>query len=296
MHRTLMGLGLAFCTIFCARATEVGIGFTSVRDGGRNSCHMPGVTATNCVISDCLPRPLGSNGVLLLAFDDRNFADWERALPLFAKYNAHASFFISGDFDSQAVMTSKKLMAAGHTIGLHGQCHANVPEAIEKWGKSGWWDREVATAKRKADVAYVPIRSFAYPNNRHDDPTDAYLLTRFERLRAGIRGVRPHDPRGEHLAELKPLAPDDRLFFPAVDLPKRRVMCGIILGENYHTDIEDVAKCIRRAGERKEVLLFTSHGISPNAKGINMKTEWLERILAEAKAADVQVLGFDELP
>lgn len=260
------------------------------------SVFIEGGARGNIRVQDCLPRPLGSSGVLLLAFDDRNFADWERALPLFAKYGAHASFFISGAFDTPAVTTSKRLMAAGHTIGLHGRSHLNVPETIAQRGRDGWWRDEVATEKRRADVAYVPVRSFAYPNNRHDDATDAHLLTRFERLRAGIPGLRPFDPKGEHAADLKPLLSDARMFFPAADLPNRRVMCGIILGEVYHTDIEEVAACIRRAGERKEVLLFTSHGISPDAKGISMKTEWLERILAEAKAADVQVLGFNDLP
>ncbi len=235
-------------------------------------------------------------GVLLLAFDDRNFADWERALPIFAKYNAHASFFISGEYDAAAVDTAKKLMAAGHTMGLHGQRHLNVPETIAKFGKDGWRQREVSTARRQADVADIPVHSFAYPNNRRDDTSDAYLLTQFKRLRAGIPGVRPYDPEGKRVAELKPLVTDDRLFFPVQDLPRRRVLSGIILGDAYHVDLEDVLACVRRAGVRKEVLLFTSHGISPNAKGINLKTEWLERILAEAQKCGLQVLGFDDLP
>ena len=53
---------------------------------------------------------------------------------------------------------------------------------------------------------------------------------------------------------------------------------------------------MKRAGERKEALLFTSHGIHPDAKHIDMKTEWLEKILAAAKEADVSVLAFDEIP
>ncbi len=235
-------------------------------------------------------------GVLLLAFDDRNFADWERALPIFAKYNAHVSFFISGEYDATAVGAAKKLMAAGHTLGLHGQRHLNVPEAIAKFGKDGWRQREVSTAQRQADAASIPVHSFAYPNNRRDDTSDAYLLTQFKRLRAGIPGVRPYDPEGKRIAELKPLATDDRLFFPVQELPKRRVLGGIILGDAYHVDLEDVLACVRRAGERKEVLLFTSHGISPNAKGINLKTEWLERILAEAQKSGLQILGFNDLP
>ncbi|MBO6266827.1 MAG: hypothetical protein J6M06_01200, partial [Synergistaceae bacterium] len=50
-----------------------------------------------------------------------------------------------------------------------------------------------------------------------------------------------------------------------------------------------------RCAERNEVFVLTSHGIAPDAKGINMKTEWLERILATAKESGVAVIGFDEL-
>ena len=63
------------------------------------------------------------------------------------------------------------------------------------------------------------------------------------------------------------------------------------MGENYHTDIEDIMRAIARAGERGEALFIVSHGISPDAKGISMKTEWLERMLAEADACGVVVRG-----
>ena len=70
----------------------------------------------------------------------------------------------------------------------------------------------------------------------------------------------------------------------------------VIAGESYHTDIEDILACIRRVAERKEVFVLTSHGIRPGAKGINMKTEWLVRILATAKECGVRAIGFDDLP
>lgn len=248
------------------------------------------------VIEACQPIPLAETGVLLLAFDDENYANWEAALPLFKRYDAHASFFMSGQFGGQAVSTAKKLIEAGHTVGLHGLRHKNVPEAIAEMGKDGWWNDEVALPKRRADVSYVPIRSFAYPNNRNTDETDAFLLTRFERLRTGIPGVRPYQSTEEQAKAFQPLAEDDRLFFPSKDLPNHRVLGGVIMGEAYRTDIEDVLNCIRRAAARKEVILFTSHGISPGAGHIHMKTEWLEAILAEAQKQGVQVVGFDDLP
>ena len=109
-------------------------------------------------------------------------------------------------------------------------------------------------------------------------------------------GIRPYDPHGAQSAQLKPLATDARVFFPVAELPRRRVLGGIILGEDYHTDIDDVVSCVKRAGERREALVLTSHGIHPNAKGIHMKTEWLERILSAAQKYGVAVLSFDEVP
>ena len=40
----------------------------------------------------------------------------------------------------------------------------------------------------------------------------------------------------------------------------------------------------------------TPHSIHPNAKGMHLKTDWLEQILAAAQEADVSVVGFGELP
>ena len=247
-------------------------------------------------LKDCLPRPLESMGVLALSFDDRNFEDWERALPVFAKYGAHATFFICGEFDPPAIRTAKRLMAEGHSIGLHGQHHANAPETIAAKGAAGYLAAEITTVKQQCSVAYIPVRNFAYPNCRRDEASDKLLLSRFDRLRGGIRGVRPYDPKGEKRAGLKPLATDDRVFFPVAELSARRVLNTVLIGESYNTDIDDVVACIRRAGERRECLVLASHGIHHGAKGISMKTEWLEKILAAARQYGVRVLGYDEIP
>ena len=74
------------------------------------------------------------------------------------------------------------------------------------------------------------------------------------------------------------------------------ILGGVILGEAYNTDIDDVVSCVKRAGERSEALVLTSYGIHPNAKDIHMKTEWLERILSAAQKYGVAVLSFDEVP
>lgn len=246
---------------------------------------------------DCFAESLGTQGILLLAFDDRNFGDWEKALPIFRKYKAHATFFISGDFDMEAVETAKRLVAEGHSVGLHGYNHVNVPDMMAECGAEGWWEKEIREPKQRAEDAGIPIHSFGYPNNRHNEEADAYLLSRFKRVRVGIPGVRPYDPEGKLAKEDRAsLVSDERLFFSVKELPKRRVLGGVILGDAYHTEMEEIVLCVRRAADRKEVILFTSHGISENATRIHAKTSWIEGILAEANKGGMLVLGFDELP
>lgn len=249
-----------------------------------------GVTFENC-------RPAAKRpGVLVLAFDDRNFVAWERAIPLFRRYGAHATFFISGEIADNGVRRSvKRLVEAGHSIGLHGQNHMNVDDALKTIGERAHYEKELSRPLRQIWCMQMPVGCFAYPNNRRNDETDRYLLKRFKRLRAGVPGAAPYDPKGEKQANRIPLHENDALFFPVDELPKRRVISGAIIGEAYHTRIDEVLKCLERAAARREVVEFTSHGISPDAKSINMKTEWLEKILVRAKELGLEVLAFDEL-
>ena len=249
-----------------------------------------GVRFENCRPSD---KPAGT---LLLSFDDRNLDDWTRALPIFDRYGAHVTFFVSGEIDGVTVKALKNLKAHGHSIGLHGLRHANADEAIAAKGAKKYFDEEIAPQFDRMRVAWIPVTSYAYPNCRFSEESDALFKARgFAHVRGGHRGVAPYDPKGEKQDGLKPVHTVDRAFFPAGESPMRFRLDTVIVGEAYHTDIEDILACIRRAAERKEVFVLTSHGIHPDAKGINMKTEWLERILATAKECGVAVVGFDEI-
>ncbi len=123
-----------------------------------------------------------------------------------------------------------------------------------------------------------------------------HFLNVFARIHGGVKGATPYDPDGKKQADRKPLVTNDSVFFPAAGLPNHFRIDTITVGEAYHTDIDEICACIRRAAERKEVLSITSHGISPDAKHIHMKTGWLEMILATAAECGLAAVGFDELP
>ena len=245
---------------------------------------------------DCRPSDEPA-GTLLLSFDDRNFGDWKKALPLFDRYDAHVTFFVNGPIDGDTVKVLKELHARGHSIGLHGLNHANADVAIVQKGAARYFAEEIEPQRERLRVAWLPVTSFAYPNCRFSDESDTLFRVKgFTHVRGGHKGIAPYDPKGEKQTGLKPIHTVDRAFFPAAELGTRFRLDTVIAGEAYHTDIEDILKCIRRCAERKEVFVLTSHGIKPGAKGISMKTEWLERILSTAKECGVAVIGFDEIP
>ena len=268
-----MDLKWVFCGLLALAAAIRATGAAEVKDG----------------------RVMVRPGVLVLAFDDRNFGDWERALPLFAKYEAHATFFISGEIGADVIGSVKRLVCAGHAVGLHGQHHRNAPAAIREKGYGWYRAAEIDHPRHQLDVSLLRTFAFAYPNNARTDETDQALLRDFRRLRAGVPGAAPYDPEGKKQAGRIPLHENDALFFPVDELKKHRVISGAIIGEAYHTKIDEVLKCLERAAKDREVVEFTSHGIAPDAKGISMKTEWLEAILAKARDLGLEVLSFDEL-
>ena len=263
--------------------------------GPRDARFMEGTSVEGLVVENCLPRSKTS-GTLVLSFDDRNFADWIDAIPLFAKHGAHATFFVSGPIDDEAVRAMKRLSEAGHSVGLHGLNHLNADEALAGMGAERYFKEEIEPQMAACRVGYVPVHSFAYPNCRRSDETDGFFKAHgFSHVRGGHKGVAPYDPDGEKQAGLAPVHAVDRAFVPAAGLAGRFRLDTVIAGEAYHTDIDDILACIRRCAERDEAFVLTSHGIHPDAKHIHMKTAWLERILETAEQCGVAVLGFDEL-
>ncbi len=237
-----------------------------------------------------------SNGILLLSFDDRNFAGWETALPIFERTGAHATFFVSGSIDETAVASMRKLATAGHTIGLHGLTHGNADQMIAERSPEEYYQSEILPQLEAARQAGFRITSFAYPNCRRNELADQLFFDHgFSYVRGGL-GLTPFDPKGLLSSSQTPLADNPRTAFPVNELPGRRLLNTLIVGEAYHTCIEDILNCLKRIAARNEVLVVTSHNIAPDAPFIHMKTAWLEAILATAAEQNIVVLGFDELP
>lgn len=218
-----------------------------------------------------------TNGIICLTFDDRNFEGWIKALPIFEKYNAYASFFVSGEIDDFALSAIKEIHKAGHTIGLHSRNHSDAPEYFEKYGAEAYFINEIEQELQKLADNGITVKSFGYPNNKRTKDTDLYLSKYFNRFRAGNSQT-------------------DEKYIPVAALENTYVMQGFGIGEYYQTTERNFMDKILFAAKNNLCATFFSHNIAENANHIHMPTELLKKCLATAQKEGMQVLGFDQLP
>ncbi|MEQ9406603.1 MAG: polysaccharide deacetylase family protein [Fuerstiella sp.] len=130
------------------------------------------------------PQVLTRGGVVM-TFDDRNFDDWVRAIPLFEEFGVKATFFISGSIDSAAADAIRTLQSHGHAIGSHSVNHLKAVEYFQQKSKEQFLRHEIRPQLAEFRTVAVTPTSFAYPMSRNDAVTDNALLQVFRHIRTG---------------------------------------------------------------------------------------------------------------
>ena len=232
-----------------------------------------------------------TNGVLLLTFDDQNYDNWLAATNLFARYGARATFCPYGSLGSTELAKMLALKKQGHTIGAHTVGHVNTDGVTDP---AAWVAAQVTPqVEAYASVGHT-VRTLAYPNNKHTDAIDAYILANapIQRFRAAdIANNKQFAAQSSN-----DLAHDDACFTPVSEIGSLRVVNAIGCAAYYNTDTNNLVAGIRRAAANNEVLAVFSHDIQANPSNIGMPTAWLETILAEASSLGMRICGMDEYP
>ncbi|MGF6822752.1 peptidoglycan/xylan/chitin deacetylase (PgdA/CDA1 family) [Microbacterium sp. ZKA21] len=227
-------------------------------------------------------------GRLLLTFDDRHVDSWLAARPLFDEVEAEVTFFVMEadllDDDERAGL--QVLLADGHTVGSHGARHRNADETIRDQGADEYVAIEIDPSIHALQEIGASVRSFAYPNTRRDDASDAVLLSRFEYLRGG-------SPRtADRAITARTIVPADAI--PRV-LPARGSDTGRG-GESHPADAETMSFLLRETAERDGVLVVLAHDIAARSAFNHIDPDRLAVILREARGLGLSMHGFDRLP
>lgn len=218
-----------------------------------------------------------NKGTVCFTFDDFGGDNWLKANEIFKKYNAHATFFISGEITEKHIEVMKKLQQSGHTIGLHSINHRNVLPYNDDSAPEKYFNSEI---KPQLDICRknnIAVHAFAYPNNLHDETFDNFLFRHFDYLRTG-NGA------------------ENKTFFIKTDnIRKKMILPGTGIGKYYKSDTDTLKKLLEKATDTDTLIVFFSHNIFPDAHGVHMPSELLEELLAHAAKLNMRIIGAKEL-
>ena len=131
-------------------------------------------------------RELAEGKGLALSFDDQDLEGWTSLRPLFERYGARVTFFITRYhlFDDTARQQLRDLANDGHDIQYHSTSHLDAKETSRELGLEGYLAEDILPDLElmRAD-GYAPT-AFAYPNGARSVATDGLLLRHFDLLRA----------------------------------------------------------------------------------------------------------------
>lgn len=153
------GVTVGFDTIehVLAGASMRGLAFNTFDDLARGTAKFPG---------------------LVLSFDDTWVDEWTAARPLFQKYGAHVTFFISRYYEwSDSQKTELRQLAAdGHAIEPHSVLHQRAPLYVEQHGLGAYIAQELLPSLDALAADGYDFTTFAYPFGARTDETDHAIL------------------------------------------------------------------------------------------------------------------------
>lgn len=245
------------------------------------------------LLSTCRPAAPNYPPGIALSFDDRFIREWYGLRPIFRKYNARVTFYIT-QFDSLTpveITQLKTLQQDGHEIGCHGAIHTNSINYVRQHSMQQYLNDEIYPALRSMKRQGFRPTSFAHPGGAHNNAIDRELLNHFVLLRdvalieRTIWGIT--------------LRWTVRLM-PGIyhDFDGKRTVDALLFDEGSGLDLSDIQTAMCKAKEDGTVLMLFGHkpyqrSVEPG--GYGFLTERLESILAESKRLGLRTYTMSEL-
>lgn len=230
-----------------------------------------------------------TKGGVCFTFDDRNFDNWIKTLPLFDKYNVRATFFICGNLNNQQLDKIRKLKSHGHAIGCHSIKHLRATEYTKEHGIDKYMEDEIYPLVEIFKKENIAVSSFAYPCSSRNKTTDEHLLKIFRHLRTG-GFIKP----GEQISD------KDSFFIKTKDISKHGCFDGKGIDNNNpdrpDRTFEQITGALQRAAENDELIVLYAHNITNAGKGNWIDPIFLEKVIKKAQSLNLKFYSFDDLP
>jgi len=234
-------------------------------------------------------------GGIAISFDDHFINEWYALRPLFQKYHAKVTFFITcGDsLTRDEIVKLKQLQKDGHEIGFHGTVHGKSTELITAFGPEKYADIELNKGIKYMSNAGFDPTSYAHPGGNHNDQVDSVLFANGFKILRDVAISR----RILYGFPVYTLAPKfmNWIFYP---FDKTQNVDALLIDQDSGLTGEEMEAAIQKAKETHAALMIFGH--KPlYAKPVNgeygFNVSFLETILKEANRQNLKYYTMTEL-
>jgi peptidoglycan/xylan/chitin deacetylase (PgdA/CDA1 family) len=233
---------------------------------------------------------------IAISFDDHFINDWYELRPLFQKYGAKVTFFVTcGDtLTTDEIAKLKQLEKDGHEIGFHGTVHGKSTELIAAVGPAKYAETELTPGLHYMKLAGFAPQSYAHPGGNHNDQVDSVLLATGFKILRDVAISR----RKMFGVQLYALAPRlmDWIFYP---FDQEKIVDALLIDTDAELTAEEMKEAITKAKKTGTALMLFGHQplySQPKNGAYGFDVAFLEKILKEAHEQKLQFYKMSELP
>jgi len=248
-------------------------------------------------IISCKEKPANSKKAgIAISFDDHFINDWYALRPLFQKYDAKVTFFLTcpDTFTPDEIVKIKQLQKDGHEIGFHGTVHGNAKEMLKSQGPQKYIEIELEPGlKHLAQIGINPT-SYAHPGGNHTNQADSILLAHGFKI---LRDVAQAERKlfGIPVYHLAPRVMN-WIYYPFNNEP---IVDALMIDEGTNISETEIKEALKKAIDTNTAIMLFGHQPlyeKPKNGQYGFSVTFLEIILKEAKAQNLKFYTMSELP
>ncbi|CAG5008812.1 hypothetical protein DYBT9275_04362 [Dyadobacter sp. CECT 9275] len=245
----------------------------------------------SCVESSEHPGDAG----IAISFDDHFLDEWYALRPLFKKYNARVTFFITckDTLTAGEIAMLRAFQNDGHEIGFHGTVHAKSTELIQAGGPAGYAETELFPGLKNMSLAGFHPTSYAHPGGNHNDQVDSVLFANGFRILRDVAASR-RSLRGIPIYTMAPRI----MNWIYYKFDKKRSVDALVIDSDSGLTEDEIKDAIQKAKSTGTALMLFGHEplYAPPVNGeYGFDVTFLEVILKEANRQNLRFYQMSEL-
>ncbi|WP_439558938.1 polysaccharide deacetylase family protein [Dyadobacter sp.] len=234
-------------------------------------------------------------GGIAISFDDHFINEWYHLRPLFQKYNAKVTFFITcpDSLSADEITKLRQLEKDGHEIGFHGTIHGRSTQLIEAEGPMGYYQTEIKPGMGYMSAAGFKPTSYAHPGGNHNKQVDSVLFANGFKINRDV-AISKRRLLGFQVYAVAPrLMPS--IFY---DFDKLNAVDALLIDTDSGLTIQEMKEAMQKANATGTSLMLFGHEPlykAPENGAYGFSVRFLEAILEEAKKQNLDFYTMSEL-